>query len=105
MAAETHWAYSGQLDPEHWSHSYPTCAGASQSPIDLNPDKATPMHPLPIHLGHYDTSEKMLHLINNGHSGIEYYLVVPCFTCPGCAISRPRTKFLPCFHSDHSCLA
>ena len=35
----THWEYEGDHGPEHWaeiSHDYASCAGAEQSPIDLN---------------------------------------------------------------------
>lgn len=66
----THWAYSGQLDPEHWKSQYPVCGNAQQSPIDINPDTASPMNPLPLALANYDTTEKLLHITNNGHTAL-----------------------------------
>ena len=56
-------------DPEHWKSQYPVCGNTQQSPIDINPDTASPKNPLPLVLTNYDTDDKLLHITNNGHTG------------------------------------
>ncbi|XP_009459331.1 PREDICTED: carbonic anhydrase 9-like [Nipponia nippon] len=63
----SHWSYE---DREHWGVDYPDCAGAMQSPINIDTAKTTFSPPLrPIQLSGYSLPAKeKLKLRNNGHT-------------------------------------
>ena len=57
-----------RADPAHWTSAFHVCGGEKQSPIDIVPHAATPQSFMPIFMANYDTTEKKLHIINNGHT-------------------------------------
>jgi len=59
--------------PEHWADTYSACAGGSQSPIDIEPGKATYKDIGSLTLSGYDTAAgHVFQLTNNGHTGTVY---------------------------------
>lgn len=63
-----HWAYTGEDDPAHWYNHYVMCSGGKQSPIDIDPTGATPQNFAPLYAANYDTRDKTMTAINNGHT-------------------------------------
>lgn len=45
------------------------CSGGKQSPIDIDPTGATPQNFAPLYAANYDTRDKTMTAINNGHTG------------------------------------
>lgn len=68
---EAHWAYKGEMGPEHWKEieKNSDCDGKFQSPINIvNTKKDESLKPLEIT---YSDNTKIHDVINNGHS-IQY---------------------------------
>jgi carbonic anhydrase len=62
--AAPHWAYEGEMGPDHWGSAFPTCAsGKSQSPLDIKE---------PFEKGTYEIKPNyttgQLKILNNGHT-------------------------------------
>ncbi len=68
-AKKPHWSYTGEENPENWSHiseKYRACGGSSQSPINIEEntvEKLTTKHTLTVN---YNLSK--VHIVNNGHT-------------------------------------
>lgn len=63
-----HWSYTGEDDPVHWYNYYTMCSGSKQSPIDIDPSGAMPQNFAPLYAANYDTKDKTMTAINNGHT-------------------------------------
>ncbi len=68
LAGESsHWSYSGETGPEHWSKlspDYATCGiGVNQSPIDITDTIAAELDPL-----EFDYETGSVDIVNNGHT-------------------------------------
>lgn len=56
--------------PDHWSDSYPNCAGQNQSPINIDSQSATYAEGLDLVFTNYDQPiAGQFTVTNNGHSG------------------------------------
>lgn len=71
--SEPHWAYQGEMGPEHWAEieKESDCDGLRQSPIniiDVDTEITTSLSPIEIY---YATDVKIHDVTNNGHS-IQY---------------------------------
>jgi len=56
--------------PSHWAETDPTCDDNSQSPINIDQDKATHKDLGRFQLTGYDAATSAHTLENNGHTGI-----------------------------------
>jgi len=67
-AGKAHWSYEGQEGPSHWaalSPEYSSCAGKSQSPVDLVPARMIEAE-LPALT--FSLQPTPLNVLNNGHT-------------------------------------
>ena len=65
-----HWAYEGEMGPEHWAQIEGTaCSGSHQSPVNIirtdSMPKADTVLPLTLH---YSPETEIFDVVNNGHS-------------------------------------
>lgn len=64
------------LGPNHWGEQYNTCFGKFQSPIDINSLFVKQIHLQPLDFIDIDLSLNKTLLRNNGHTGIQLFLVL-----------------------------
>ena len=65
----TEWGYGNNNGPNTWPNNFPTCGGASQSPVELITSEADTSFPLmPLLFNNYDDVPEIVMLINTGHS-------------------------------------
>jgi len=69
-AGPKHWTYDGEHGVDKWAEDFEKCAGAKQSPIDLNPATATSANFHPLYFGNYHVSDSNMRITNNGHSAL-----------------------------------
>ena len=64
---DPHWDY-GALGPDVWSDFYPSCAGTSQSPIDIRTACTTYQSYVPFQFSSGYSATQNFTLMNNGHT-------------------------------------
>lgn len=91
-AGQTHWGYSGQEGPDHWSGldaSFSTCgAGKNQSPVDLTERLQAQLPPLVMQ---YRTGGQKI--LNNGHTVQVQYAPGSSVTLDGRAFELKQFHF------------
>ena len=67
---QNHWAYTGEMGPEHWSAlEGSACSGIRQSPVNIIRTDANPTSNVQIPLAlHYSPTTQLYDAVNNGHS-------------------------------------
>ncbi|KAG7162289.1 Carbonic anhydrase 15-like, partial [Homarus americanus] len=68
FAAGGDWTYTGQHGPTHWGSLFRTCAGSSQSPINIETGNVKPEYWKPFVFKNYDDPPTRMRVKNNGHS-------------------------------------
>lgn len=65
-----HWAYEGEMGPEHWSQLEGTaCNGSHQSPVNIIRTNSKPDTDSNLSLAlHYNPETEVYDVVNNGHS-------------------------------------
>ena len=71
------------IGPTDWPTSCPTCAGTSQSPIDIDPSTTSTVKSwLPLQLIHYEVDPYKMYIENTGHTAKITYEADDCTHIP-----------------------